>query len=71
MTAPGLIEKEGLMTHQTISFIKSGIRFAGYAALLGPGTFHLYLAVALLFLSEGIGVLEEVGSWQTQQGFRP
>jgi hypothetical protein len=42
--------------HQTISFIKSGIRILGYVFLL----FNLPIAVLLLILSEGIGILEEL-----------
>ena len=42
--------------HQTISFIKSGIRILGYAALC----YSLDIAVGLLILSEGIGVIEEL-----------
>jgi hypothetical protein len=42
--------------HQTISFIKSGIRILGYVFLL----FNLPIAVILLILSEGIGILEEL-----------
>jgi len=42
--------------HQIISFIKSGIRILGYVFLL----FNLPIAVLLLILSEGIGILEEL-----------
>jgi len=42
--------------HQQISFIKSGIRILGYAALC----YSLDIAVGLLILSEGIGVIEEL-----------
>jgi hypothetical protein len=42
--------------HQIISFIKSGIRILGYMFLL----FNLPIAVILLVLSEGIGILEEL-----------
>ena len=42
--------------HQIISFIKSGIRISGYVFLL----FNLPIAVLLLILSEGIGILEEL-----------
>jgi len=42
--------------HQIISFIKSGIRILGYVFLL----FNLPIAVILLILSEGIGILEEL-----------
>ena len=42
--------------HQQISFIKSGIRMLGYAALC----YSLDIAVGLLILSEGIGIIEEL-----------
>lgn len=42
--------------HQIISFIKSGIRILGYGFLL----FNLPIAVILLILSEGIGIIEEL-----------
>ena len=42
--------------HQLISFIKSGIRILGYGFLL----FNLPTAVALLILSEAVGVAEEL-----------
>ena len=42
--------------HQQISFIKSAIRILGYAALC----YSLDLAVGLLILSEGIGIIEEL-----------
>ena len=42
--------------HQIISFIKSGVRILGYAAL----PFSLGWAVAFLILSEGIGIVEEL-----------
>ena len=49
------------MTHQTISFVKSGARIAGYI-LLVPFSFGLLMAPALaLVLSELIGILEEIG----------
>ncbi len=49
------------MTHQTISFMKSGIRFAGYFLLL----FDMRVACAVLVISELLGIVEEVGEWQT------
>jgi hypothetical protein len=49
------------LSHQTISFIKSGIRIAGYVALLGPQPSHLYIAAGLLVLSELVGIAEEIG----------
>jgi hypothetical protein len=42
--------------HQVVSFIKSGVRIAGYLALL----ISLPWAVALLVVSEIIGILEEL-----------
>ena len=42
--------------HQTVSFIKSGVRIIGYAAL----PFSLGWAVTFLILSEGIGIIEEL-----------
>lgn len=42
--------------HQIISFIKSAIRIAGYLALL----ISIPWAVALLVISEGVGILEEL-----------
>lgn len=45
------------MSHQTISFIKSGIRIAGYAIL----TYVHPIAACVLVLSEVIGVIEEFG----------
>lgn len=45
------------MTHQTISFVKSAIRILGYLWL----PLNLDAAMALLVLSEIIGILEEVG----------
>lgn len=45
------------MSHQAISFWKSGIRLLGYALLASS----LYAAIMTLILSELIGILEEVG----------
>lgn len=42
--------------HQQISFIKSGIRIAGY--ILIP--FNLVIASSVLILSELIGIIEEL-----------
>jgi hypothetical protein len=42
--------------HQQISFIKSGIRIAGY--ILIP--FNLVIAASVLTLSEIIGIIEEL-----------
>ena len=42
--------------HQITSFIKSGIRIIGYIFI----PFDLGAAVALLVVSEGIGILEEM-----------
>lgn len=45
------------MRHQTISFIKSGVRLAGYVALL----VSIPMGVLWLIVSEVIGILEEIG----------
>lgn len=42
--------------HQTISFIKSAIRLAGYGLLL----YSVPIAVGVLILSEIIGIVEEL-----------
>jgi hypothetical protein len=42
--------------HQQISFAKSGIRILGYVALC----YSLDIAVGLLILSEGLGIIEEL-----------
>jgi len=42
--------------HQKISFIKSGIRIAGYISL----PFSLEIAAGVLILSEIIGIIEEL-----------
>ena len=42
--------------HQTISFVKSWIRIIGYFFI----PFNLPIAVILLILSEGIGIIEEL-----------
>ena len=42
--------------HQFISFIKSGVRLAGYGII----PFHLEFAVTILILSEVIGIYEEL-----------
>lgn len=48
-------------THQKISFIKSALRFVGYFFI----PFDLRVACAVLVVSEVLGILEEVGEWQT------
>jgi hypothetical protein len=45
------------LSHQTISFIKSAIRIAGY--LLLP--FDVAVAASVLVASEVIGIYEEIG----------
>lgn len=45
------------MSHQTISFIKSGIRFFGYILL----PFSLFYSAWVLIGSELVGIWEEVG----------
>ena len=42
--------------HQIISFVKSGIRIIGYLFI----PFDLGAAVALLIVSEAVGILEEM-----------
>ena len=42
--------------HQIISFVKSGIRIIGYIFI----PFDLGAAVALLVVSEAVGILEEM-----------
>ena len=42
--------------HQTISFIKSGIRILGYFLFL----YNIEVALGVLVLSEGIGIYEEL-----------
>ena len=42
--------------HQIISFVKSGIRILGYIFI----PFNLGAAVALLVVSEAVGILEEL-----------
>lgn len=48
------------MKHQTISFIKSGIRILGYVWI----PVNVVVAVLVLVLSEVIGILEETGEKQ-------
>lgn len=47
--------------HQKASFIKSGLRIVGYLGLLSmhPNGFFT-LAVFLLVLAEGVGIVEEI-----------
>jgi|TARA_B100001093_G_scaffold420817_1_gene412857 hypothetical protein len=42
--------------HQIISFVKSGIRLAGYGLLL----YSVPIAVGVLIFSEIIGIIEEL-----------
>jgi hypothetical protein len=42
--------------HQTVSFIKSGIRIVGYMCI----PFNLLIAAGLLVLSELVGIYEEL-----------
>ncbi len=42
--------------HQQMSFIKSGLRIAGYIAI----PFVLEMAVVLLVISEVVGIIEEL-----------
>jgi hypothetical protein len=45
------------LSHQTISFIKSAARIAGYALL----PFDILSAAGVLILSEVLGIVEEIG----------
>ena len=42
--------------HQIISFVKSGVRILGYLFI----PFDIGAAIALLVVSEGIGIVEEL-----------
>mgnify|MGYP001350531223 FL=1 len=42
--------------HQIISFVKSGIRIIGYIFI----PFNISIAVTLLVVSEGVGIIEEM-----------
>jgi hypothetical protein len=42
--------------HQRVSFIKSGVRIAGYIAL----AVNIHEAIILLVISEAIGIVEEL-----------
>ena len=42
--------------HQIISFVKSGVRILGYLFI----PFNIGVAVTLLVVSEGIGIVEEM-----------
>ena len=42
--------------HQIVSFIKSGIRILGYIFI----PFNIDVAVTLLIVSEGVGIIEEL-----------
>ena len=42
--------------HQIISFVKSGVRILGYLFI----PFNIGVAVTLLVVSEGIGIVEEL-----------
>ena len=42
--------------HQIISFVKSGVRILGYLFI----PFNIGVAVTLLIVSEGIGIVEEL-----------
>jgi len=42
--------------HQIISFVKSGVRILGYVFI----PFNIGVAVTLLIVSEGIGIVEEL-----------
>ena len=42
--------------HQIVSFVKSGVRILGYLFI----PFNIGVAVTLLVVSEGIGIVEEL-----------
>ena len=42
--------------HQIISFVKSGVRILGYLFI----PFNIGVAVTLLIVSEGVGIIEEL-----------
>ena len=42
--------------HQTVSFIKSGIRIVGYALL----PLDIVVSAAILIISEAVGIFEEL-----------
>lgn len=54
---PCAARKNPTVSHQAISFVKSGIRLAGYVLM----PIDLTAAAVILFLSEVIGIYEEVG----------
>ena len=49
------------MTHQTISFLKSGIRIAGYLLLIPYSLWWLATPALILVMSEVVGIVEEFG----------
>ena len=50
------MEQPNAKKHQTVSFIKSGVRILGYAFI----PFSLATATILLIFSEIIGIIEEL-----------
>ncbi len=49
-------------THAKISYAKSAIRIAGYAALFGVSKHpFIWLAAILLIAAEVLGIVEEIG----------
>jgi hypothetical protein len=42
--------------HQLVSFLKSSVRILGYLAI----PYNLWVAVVILVISEGIGIIEEL-----------
>tara|TARA_R110002167_G_scaffold85025_3_gene230855 strand:+ start:324 stop:542 length:219 start_codon:yes stop_codon:yes gene_type:complete len=53
---PSTINQPDARKHQIVSFIKSGIRIAGYCFI----PFNLVTATILLILSEVVGIVEEL-----------
>ena len=53
---PRIMNQPDARKHQIVSFIKSGIRIAGYCFI----PFNLVMATILLILSEVVGIVEEL-----------
>lgn len=54
------MEQPDAKKHQQISFLKSGIRIAGYCLLFGIGGGWAISAAIVLIASEVIGIYEEL-----------
>lgn len=55
-----LVDYPDAKKHQLISFVKSGIRIAGYLALLVINVPYMWVPVGVLVISEVIGIVEEL-----------